>query len=309
MMRQTTAVLLAAMTVTASLLASASLGQPDDAARHSARMAREAAREARQAAREQERGARAARQADPNDDPCARSRGGDRGHACEVRDTRLPAPGSALLVDAAPNGGIQVEGWDQPDVLVRAVVQTYGETDAEAAQLLPAVRVIAAGASVGAEGPDRADGERRRGWSVSFRIWAPRQTALTLSAKNGGIAVRSMRGESRFTTENGGVSLDDVGGQVVGTTRNGGVNVRLSGSSWTGAGLDVETTNGGVTLHVPSGYSAALEVGTVNGGIRSDFPTVTPDRRGRELRATLGSGGPLLKLRTVNGGVRLQTRD
>jgi len=84
--------------------------------------------------------------------------------------------------------------------------------------------------------------------------------------------------------------------------------VRLSGATWTGAGMDVETTNGGVTLNVPSGYSAALEVGTVNGGIRSDFPTAAPDRRGRTLRATLGSGGPLLKLRTVNGGVRIQTR-
>ncbi len=59
-----------------------------------------------------------------------------------MRDTRLPAPGSPLTVDASPNGGIQVEGWDEPDVLVRAVVRTYAETEAEAAQLLSGVRVI-----------------------------------------------------------------------------------------------------------------------------------------------------------------------
>ncbi len=247
-------------------------------------------------------------QASPTDDPCARSRRGDRGQACEVRDTRLPAPASPLTVDASPNGGILVEGWDEPDVLVRAVVQTYADTDAEAAQLLPGVRVTAAGANVSADGPERSPGERRGGWSVSFRIWAPRATALALSARNGGISVRAMRGESRFTTENGGVTLDDVSGQVVGTTRNGGVHVRLTGATWDGAGLDVETTNGGVTLAVPGGYSAALEVATVNGGIRSDLAAVPADRRGRQLRATLGSGGPLLKLRTVNGGVRINTR-
>ena len=258
--------------------------------------------------RERDREARAFRQVSPTDDPCARNWGGDSGHACEVRDSRLPAPAGPLTIDASPNGGIRVEGWDQPDVLVRAVVQTYGETNAEATTMLPQVQVTAAGTGVRADGPSRVDGERRSGWSVSFQVWAPRATALALSARNGGVAVHAMRGESRFTTENGGVTLDDVGGQVVGTTRNGGVHVRLSGARWEGAGLDVETTNGGVTLAVPAGYSAALEAHTVNGGIRTDPPTPTQERRARELRTTLGGGGPLLKLRTVNGGVRITTR-
>lgn len=260
--------------------------------------------------RDRARESRAFRQVSPTDDACAGTWQGDRdrGHACEVRDTRLGAPGSALSVDASPNGGIRVEGWDEPDVLVRAVVQTWGETDADAREVLGAVRVNATGARVTAEGPAR-DGDRsRRGWSVSYRIWAPRQTALDLVARNGGVSLREMHGDARFTTTNGGVTLDDVSGRIVGRTANGGVNVRLSGARWDGAGLDVETTNGGVTLALPRDYSAALEVSTVNGGLRSDFPVTLPDGRGRELRTTLGSGGPLLKVRTVNGGVRLQTR-
>jgi hypothetical protein len=268
----------------------------------------EVQRTVRRVEREVRREARAFRQVSPTNDPCEQNRGGDRGHACEVRDTRLTAPAGPLTVDASPNGGIQIEGWDQADVLVRAVVQTYGDTDADARQMLPSVRVTAAGDRVTAEGPDRTSSARRSGWSVSFRIWAPRATALALSASNGGITVRSMRGESRFTTENGGVTLDDMSGQVVGTTRNGGVHVRLSGARWEGAGLDVETTNGGVTLGVPANYSAALEVHTQNGGIRTDIPMTVQGRVHRELRTTLGSGGPLLKLRTVNGGVRINAR-
>lgn len=261
-------------------------------------------------ARIRTREVRAFRQMAPTDDPCTEMRRGDRdrGHACEVRDTRLGAPGSALTVDATPNGGIRVEGWDQPDVLVRAVVQTWGETDAEARDVLGAVRVNAAGARVTAEGPARDGNRSRRGWSVSYRIWAPRQTALDLVAENGGVSIHAMQGDARFTTTNGGVALDDVSGRMVGRTANGGVNVRLSGARWEGAGLDVETTNGGVTLTVPRDYSAALEVSTVNGGLRSDFPVTLPGGRGRQLRTTLGSGGPLLKVRTVNGGVRLNAR-
>ena len=57
-----------------------------------------------------------------------------------------------------------------------------------------------------------------------------------------------------------------------GETRNGGLNVALSGYRWDGDGLDVETSNGGVTVAIPDGYNAELETRTVNGGLRIDFP-------------------------------------
>lgn len=275
------------------------------AARQQARETRERSRDLR----DRDREARAFRQVSPTDDPCERNRdNSDRGHACEVRDTRLGAPGSPLAVDATPNGGIRVDGWGEADVLVRAVVQAWADTDAEARDTLAAVRVNAAGARITAEGPERGTGRRGPGWSVSYQIWAPRQTALDLVARNGGVSIRGIESEARFTTTNGGVTLDDVAGRVVGRTSNGGVNVRLSGARWEGAGLDVETTNGGVTLTLPRDYSAALEVSTVNGGLRSDFPVTLPEGRRRDLRTTLGSGGPLIKVRTVNGGVKLAAR-
>ena len=93
-----------------------------------------------------------------------------------MRDTRLAAPVSPLTVDASPNGGIRVEGWDQPDVLVRAVVYAYGDTDAE--------------------GPDRTSGERRSGWSVSFResrftTLGSSGPLLELRTVNGGVRINA----------------------------------------------------------------------------------------------------------------------
>lgn len=274
-------------------------------ARDRARLERQRERDRERDARDRAREARAFRQVSPTDDPCRDNRNDRRGHACEVRDTRMTAPGSALTVDASPNGGIRIEAWDQADVLVRAVVQTWGDTDAEARDVLPQVRVTAAGGRVLTEGPDR---DRDRGWSVSYRIWAPRGTPLALTAHNGGISIHGMRGTSRLETTNGGITLDDVGGEVDGRTANGGVTVRLSGARWDGAGMRLETTNGGVNLTLPRDYSAALELSTVNGGFRSDLPIPVTDSRQRTLRTTLGSGGPLLAMRTTNGGVRIATR-
>lgn len=275
-------------------------------ARERARVERDRARDAR----DRERSARAFRESSPTGDLCAgRNRGrSDRGHACEVRDSRLGSIAGPLSVDASPNGGIRVEAWDQADVLVRAVVETWADTDAEARDLTSRVQVTAAGTTVSADGPSR-DGRRgREGWSVSFEIWAPRTLALDLTAVNGGISLHGMHGESRFTTRNGGVALEDVGGRVSGRTQNGGVNVRLAGARWDGAGLDVETTNGGVSLALPRDYSAALDVSTVNGGFRTDIPMTVQGRVDRQVRATLGSGGPPVTLRTTNGGVRVTSR-
>lgn len=277
------------------------------------RQARDRARAERSRARDERaraRADRAFRQSSPTDDPCARrSRDrNDRGHACEVRDSRLGAIAGPLAVDASPNGGIRVEAWDQQDVLVRAVVQTWAETEGEARELLGRVQVTAAGTTVSASGPSRDDDRRRQGWSVSFEIFAPRTVALDLTALNGGIALHGMRGESRFTTRNGGVALEDVGGRVSGRTQNGGVNVRLDGTRWEGAGLDVETTNGGVSLALPRDYSAALDVSTVNGGFRTEIPMTMQGRIDRQVRATLGSGGPPVTIKTTNGGVRVVSR-
>lgn len=284
----------------------------DRAAERAERAATRGSRDAARDQRDRERDERRFRQISPTDDPCTENRGDRRGWACEVRDTRMAAPGSALTVDASPNGGIRVEAWDEPGVLVRAIVQAHAESDGDARALLPQVHVRADGGRVSAEGPSErgrgSDGWREGGWSVSFRIWAPRQVALELSAKNGGISIHGMQGQARFSTVNGGVTLDDVGGDVSGTTRNGGVTVRLAGQRWNGAGLDVETTNGGVSLSLPRDYSAALELSTMNGGIRSELPVTLDGDRRREVRTTLGSGGPLLKVRTVNGGVRLAAR-
>jgi hypothetical protein len=48
---------------------------------------------------------------------------------CEVREATLPA-GSLLAVDARPNGGIQVQGWDGSDVRLRVKIAATAESEA-----------------------------------------------------------------------------------------------------------------------------------------------------------------------------------
>jgi hypothetical protein len=222
---------------------------------------------------------------------------------CEVREVALPAGAPVVEGNSSPNGGIEVNGSSRGDMLVRAKVVANAATEARAREIAAAVRIDAASDRVAAEGP-RGLG-RQEGWSVSYRLEVPTQTSLKLESVNGGIKVAGVDGQIGFQTVYGGVSLDSVSGDVRGQTTNGGVTVDLDGASWVGAGLDVQTNNGGVRLRVPSAYSAQLEAATVNGGFKIDFPVTMQGRRPRQVQATLGAGGPLIRVRTQNGGVSI----
>ena len=183
------------------------------------------------------------------------------------------------------------------------VVATAG-TEEEARAIAARVQVVATADRVSAEGPRNTFG-RREGWHVSYRLDVPTHTPLSLRTTNGGITINNVNSRVEFRTVNGGVKLARMAGEVEGRTTNGGVNVDLEGHTWEGAGLDVETTNGGVHLSIPAQYSAHLETGTTNGSIKIDFPVMVQGLIGRSFLTDLGSGGPTLRVRTSNGGVKI----
>lgn len=223
---------------------------------------------------------------------------------CETRVITL-AKGGTITVDPGENGGVTVEGWSRDSIEVHARIQTQGASDEDAAALARDMKVVTSGARIGAEGPPSG---RRRSWSVSFVIYAPRRSDLRLDTQNGPIGVRDVTGRMALTAYNGPVSLDGVGGDVRARTTNGPIDIELTGERWEGVGLDAETTNGPVNLAIPESYSARLEFGTVNGPMSIGFPlTVTIQGRvGRRITTTLGAGGALVRAVTTNGPVEIR---
>jgi hypothetical protein len=234
---------------------------------------------------------------------------------CEVREETLNNV-SAVDVDARGNGGVFVRGWDRNDVHVRARVTAYARTADEARAIAREVRLTTQNGIVRADGPRRDNGgwsrrwRDRESWHVSYEIQVPRTARVNVDATNGGIIVENVRGTIDAETTNGGLMLYDVAGDVRGRATNGGVIIEVAGDKWQGTGLDVSTTNGGVRLFLPSDYSAELEARAVNGGISVEFPMTVQGliNNRREIRGTIGSGGPRLRVATTNGGVQIRRR-
>lgn len=222
---------------------------------------------------------------------------------CEVKEQTLPASDSTIAVDGRMNGGISIKGWERNEVLLRARIQTAAPSESEANQLAQQVRIETAGSKIFASGPENRNDHW---WSVSYEIFVPLRSNLSLKTNNGGISINDVNGRLEFSALNGGVSLKRVGGSVRGSTTNGGLNIELSGNRWDGEALDVNTTNGGVSMSIPENYSAHLETGTVNGGLNIDFPVTVQGNIKRELAVNLGSGGPTIRAKTTNGGVNIK---
>lgn len=230
----------------------------------------------------------------------ARGGGGTQSY-CEVLTTTVASTGS-LEVDGGANGGIHVESWDGDQVEVRARVSARAPSAERAEEIAGAVEIGVDGGHIRAGGPSAG---RRESWAVSYELRVPRSIDLDLATVNGGIDVNGVSGDIAFRATNGGVSLVGLAGDVHGRTTNGGLHVELAGERWDGSGLDIQTTNGGITMGVPGNYSAELVTRTMNGGIDVDFPVTVQGRIGRQIEATLGSGGPTIRAITTNGGVHI----
>jgi hypothetical protein len=228
----------------------------------------------------------------------------DRVRFCEVREKRISAP-RMLDIDGRENGGVSVHGWDQSDVLILAKIQSEGSDADEARDLASGISVEASGGRIRAEGPST---RRQQNWSVSYEIWAPRETDIHASTHNGGVSAEDLDARLELSAVNGGINLRRLSGDVRGETTNGPLNVTLDGDQWRGTGLDLRTTNGPVTLEIPEGYSARLETGTVNGGMRIDFPITLQGTIGRRISTQLGRGGAPIRAVTTNGPVEIRRR-
>ena len=154
----------------------------------------------------------------------------------------------------------------------------------------------------------RNDGRHGNEVVVNFDVRVPRGVKVAAFSTNGEVRVRDVTGEVEAETTNGAVSVTTASGPVNASTTNGSVRV-VMGSFPLQSDMTFETTNGSVIVSFADDLNAEVDLRTVNGRFLSDFPVTISGRIDpRRLRATLGKGGPRIRLATVNGNVELRKR-
>jgi hypothetical protein len=71
--------------------------------------------------------------------------------------------------------------------------------------------------------------------------------------------------------------------------------------------IKVDTTNGGITLRLPSGANAMLSASNSTSSISTDFTlSGSVNQSKHHVSGQLGNGGPLIELHTSTGGIHIE---
>jgi DUF4097 and DUF4098 domain-containing protein YvlB len=145
--------------------------------------------------------------------------------------------------------------------------------------------------------------------TVEFHVALPRGVSVGANTVNGDVTVEGATSDVDASTVNGEVDVATSGGRARATNVNGGVRARL-GNLDPNVPLEFTTVNGNVTVDFTGDSGADLEMKTVNGTLNTNFEMTLSGRLDpRHLRAHVGrSGGPRIRLETVNGNVDIRRR-
>lgn len=224
------------------------------------------------------------------------------------------AQGAAVEIKGV-NGGITATGTSGGQVEVTAVKKGRKSDPAdvkiEVVEHAGGVTVCAVYPSTGATENKCAPGNGGRmnvkdnDVNVEFHVKVPAGVRFVGKTVNGGISASGLAADAEASTVNGGVEID-AAGTARATTVNGGITARLGRANWDGT-LKLSTVNGGIDVAIPDGLNAEVKASTVNGEIQTDFPITMSGRISkRHIQGTIGSGGRLLEMSTVNGGIELK---
>ncbi len=138
---------------------------------------------------------------------------------------------------------------------------------------------------------------------VTFTVSVPAGVIFVGKTVNGGLTATSLASDAYLTTVNGSVSVSTTQ-LATALTVNGSVTAAI-GLATPDEDLSFTAVNGPVAVTVPAAINAEVRAATANGSVTSDF-TLNQFAPG-DWRGTLGSGGRLLTLTTVNGDVTLSS--
>ena len=140
--------------------------------------------------------------------------------------------------------------------------------------------------------------------SVRFEVEVPAGVHFIGRTVNGGISASGIRARAEAHTVNGGIKVE-AAGLTTAETVNGGIKATVGETGWSDP-VKLKTVNGGIHVSLPGDASANVEAATVNGDIETNFPLTVKGKFGRRrIQGSIGGGGPLLELETVNGGIKL----
>jgi DUF4097 and DUF4098 domain-containing protein YvlB len=213
----------------------------------------------------------------------------------------LPLRTNGTFTLSNVNGSVYVDGWEKESVEIRASKSSRGNPlDLDRVRIVVDSTPDAVSVNTVYPEDDGVDVQ------VNYRVRVPYRASLDrVQTVNGSIIVRGIEGMGSLRSVNGNVELFDGAGRFDARTTNGNIRIELR-RLFDGSPISIETVNGSVVMALPADANAELDILSWNGDFLSELPLVLQGaQNSRGFRGQLGHGGGSVKVRTVNGGIRV----
>jgi hypothetical protein len=214
------------------------------------------------------------------------------------------------------NGPIEVVAGTG-DSLVIHVEKSWHSSDPQSVQLIPVLTergltvcaVWDAGEGRCNEGGEyRMSGVKKNDVAVRFTVQLPRNVPIDAQTVNGPLQIDGVSAPVVAKTVNGRIYVNTTTGPVEAHTFNGSIDANML--SLPAGDVRLVTVSGSVNVGLPVQLNATVDASTINGRVQTDFPVKIMGKISRQrLRGIIGSGGPTIKLETVNGSISLHEAD
>jgi DUF4097 and DUF4098 domain-containing protein YvlB len=244
------------------------------------------------------------------------------------------------------DGAVEIRSWDKPEVVVQ--IEKRGQDKEAVSKIEVLAEQNGDKLQVEARHTAKRSFVQFGVFhSPSARLIAsvPKKTNLVVRTGDGNIVIERIDGRSEVHTSDGSIRMTETSGELVAETGEGSIqledvsgrveartsdgSLRLSGTptvvrARTGDGNIVmrirngavmaedwmiATSDGGITIELPDGFSADIEADpSSDGRVRNDLTLSSVSggtRETRVLKGMLGDGGKRLTLRTSEGSIRL----
>jgi hypothetical protein len=232
------------------------------------------------------------------------------GTGIEAKDTwkrSYPVKAGAVLEVRETAGVISLEATDGDTIEVDATRIASASTEEAAKELLKDFTI---GETAG---PDRVELDSttqgtslglNRSRRVDYHIKVPRSVSVTVKTTNSEVTAQGLGGMFRVEATNAEIRGTALTGGADVTTVNG--DMTLEFVKLGEGGVRCKGTNGEIVVTLPASSGATIAAHVTNGAVETQNLTVQASEQSlTRLNATLGGGGPELRLDLTNGEIKI----
>ena len=247
---------------------------------------------------------------------------------------KVQTSGGSITVEGTRSSGVRVEmyvqpnNWNDRDITDKEIEERLNRYDITIRREGNTVVALA-------RPKDSNNMNWKKGLSIAFKVFTPRNFTTDLKTSGGSIRLASLTGEQNFATSGGSIHVNDLKGTVQGRTSGGSIEaINCSDDVYlttSGGSIKAEKLLGNINLKTSGGsislddLNGKIEATTSGGGVRADgirgdllartsggsirmknlAASVTASTSAGSIEADFDQLGEFVSLTTSSGSVRV----